>query len=102
MSRLLVSLLLFALVASEAVAAATVGAAAVATYRFNNNFNADEDGVPAIVPTTVLSTTAFIPDAVFGQRRPVWSFDGNAVPANQEAGLTLDTTDLVVPDEYSI
>ena len=102
MSRLLVSLLLFAVAASEAVAAATVGAAAVATYRFNNNFEADEVGVPAIVATTSLSTSAFTPDVVFGQPRQVWSFDGNAVPPNQQAGLTLDTTDLVVPNEYSI
>ena len=102
MSRLLVFLLLFALLASEAVAAAAFAPEAVATYRFNNSFNADENGVPAIVPTTFLSTSAFIPDVVFGQQRPVWSFDGNAVPANQEAGLTLDTTDLVAPNEYSI
>jgi len=102
MSRLLVFLLLFALIASEAVAAAVVATTAVATYRFNNNFNADEDGVPALIPTNPLGTSAFVPDIVFGQPRPVWSFDGNAVPANQEAGLTLNTTDLVVPNEYSI
>lgn len=102
MSRLFVSLLLLALVASEAVAAAGVAAPAVATYRFNNNFEADEVGVPAIVATTSLSTSAFIPDVVFGQPRQVWSFDGNALPPNQQAGLTLDTTDLVVPNQYSI
>jgi hypothetical protein len=102
MSRVFVSLLFLALIARETVAGAPVAAASVATYRFNNSFQADEDGVPAIVPTTWLSTSAFIPDVVFGQPRQVWSFDGNAFPTNQQSGLTLDTTDLVLANEYSI
>jgi hypothetical protein len=102
MSRAYVSLLVLALIAGEAMAAASVTATSVATYGFNDSFNADEAGVPAIVPTLSLSTSAFVPDVVFGQPRQVWSFDGNAVPANQQSGLTLDTTDLVVPNDYSI
>jgi hypothetical protein len=40
---------------------------------------------------------------VFGQTRPVYHWDGNASPINEQAGLTLDTSSLISdPTAYSL
>src|SRR5438045_3461663 len=83
-------------------AAAAHAATAVATYEFNNNFNADQAGAPALVPTDPTATSVFQNDTVLGASRPVWAFNGNASPPSQQAGLTLNTTGLVSPQSYSV
>jgi hypothetical protein len=97
MLRSLLSLLMIALCASPLPAAT-----AVATYQFNNTFAADQPGAPALVPTDPLAASGFVADNVFGVNQQVWSFDGNAAPVDQQAGLTLDTTGLVAPTSYSV
>jgi len=74
----------------------------VATYLFNGNFNAVQPGAPLLTPADPLGTSAFISDTVFGETRTVYAFNGHASPVNEQAGLTLNTTGLIAPDNYSI
>jgi len=74
---------------------------AVATYQFNNTLSAQQGGVPALVATDPLGLNGFGTDTVFGNSRTVYSFNGNNVPTNEQAGLTLDTTGLVSNTVYS-
>lgn len=71
-----------------------------ATYMFNNTFAAVEAGKPALVPVDPQGTSVFENDTVFGQSRKVYHFIGTTTPANQ-SGLTLNTTGLVTPNNYS-
>jgi len=79
-----------------------LGATAVATYDFNNNFIANEGGAPALSVTDPLGTSAFSTDTVFGSPRTVWNFNGAASPVTDQAGVTLNTTGLVAPESYSV
>ena len=72
-----------------------------ATYEFTNTFNADQGGVPAMTPTDPLGQNAFLVDTVFGQSDTVYRFVGNASPVTQQAGLSLNTTGLISPTNYS-
>jgi hypothetical protein len=73
-----------------------------ATYLFNNDLNAEEAGAPSLVPTNPLGLNQFETATVFGQTRPVFHYNGNASPPNQQAGLTLDTTGLIPGNNYSV
>lgn len=81
---------------------ATASPLPAATYLFNNNLNAQESGVAALTATNPLGTSGFNSDTVFGQTRTVYSFNGNATPVNEQAGLSLDTTGLVTSNNYSV
>ncbi|MFT3879950.1 MAG: hypothetical protein QM703_09865 [Gemmatales bacterium] len=72
-----------------------------ASYYFNNTLAAQEGGVPALVPTDPLGTNGYLLQSVFGQNRTVYAFNGNAIPNANQAGLTLNTTGLVDPINYS-
>lgn len=72
-----------------------------ATYLFKNTFAAVEGGRPALTSTDPLGASLFETDTVFGQSRTVYHFIGNTTPA-QQAGLTLNTTGLVTPNNYSV
>jgi hypothetical protein len=78
------------------------GATEVARYEFNNSFAADQSGVPDLVQTDPLGTSAFVTDTVFGSPRTVWAFNGAASPVTSQAGVTLNTTGLLTPDSYSV
>lgn len=91
-----------ALIILISFADASFAATPVATYRFNNTFSADELGAPALVPTDPLVASAFVADTVFGDPHQVWSFDGNASPPAEQAGVTLNTTGLISPASYSV
>jgi hypothetical protein len=99
--RLLAALTLI-LTVGRSVYAAPFSATEVATYRFNNHFQADQAGAPPLSPTDPQGESAFVPDLVFGTQRQVWTFDGNASPSGQQAGLTLATSGLVTPNNYSV
>src|SRR5207245_2509816 len=73
-----------------------------ATYFFNDTLAAQQGGVPALTATDPLGANAFLTDTVYGQSRRVYAFNGNASPPNQQAGLTLDTTSLITPTNYSV
>jgi len=74
----------------------------VATYRFNNTLQAEEAGMPALVSANPLGLNRFENAVVAGQNRPVFRWDGNANPPAQQAGLTLDATNLVDYHRYSV
>jgi hypothetical protein len=78
------------------------GADLVGTWEFNNNFNADQSGVPALTAVDPEGTSVFQTDTVFGVDRTVWSFNGDDNTPTDQAGLTLNTTGLVNPESYSV
>ncbi len=97
MKRILL-VLFFSLVASSVIAAPIP----VATYNFNNNLNAEEQGVGALTAIDPLGNNGFVTDTVMGINRTVYSFDGNRTPVNEQAGLVFDSAGLITGDSYSI
>lgn len=93
---------LIAIVLLISLEESAVAATPSATYRFNDTFNADEPGLPALVPVDPIGASAFQTDSVFGVGRRVWSFDGDASPGDLQAGLTLSTAGIVSPTSYSV
>ncbi len=95
-----------AILAILAIATAPLGvnsvaiAAPVASYYFNNTLAAQEPGAPALTATDPLGESGFVADTVYGQPRTVYAFTGDNAPADQ-AGLSLDTTGLLPPSNYS-
>ena len=73
-----------------------------ATYEFTNILDADQSGVPALTATNPLGQNTFLTETVFGQMDTVYRFDGNASPATEQAGLSLNTTGLLTPNNYSV
>jgi hypothetical protein len=94
--QLLTTLILFCVVSN------TFAAVPVATYQFESNFLAEEGGAPAIIPVDPALASNFVADTVFGEPRTVWEFDGISFPPTSQAGLTLDTSGLVIPTSYSV
>ena len=99
--RKLTSALLFTLTALAGAALPLSAQTAVATYEFHNTLNADQSGAPALSATDPLLTSGFGTDSVYGATRDVYNFSGTTTPAEQ-AGLTLDTSSLISPDNYSV
>lgn len=97
MIRSLSTVLLVALLFDSATAASVT-----ATYRFGNNLNADEPGVASLTSINPIGSSGFSTDIVFGVSQSVWAFDGNASPSTQQAGLSLNTSGLITPDNYSL
>ncbi|GJL75041.1 LamG-like jellyroll fold domain-containing protein [Nitrosomonas sp.] len=60
----------------------------VATYQFDNSFNALEQNLVAITPIDPLSENSFMTDTVLGEERTVYRFDGNS-SFDEQAGLLL-------------
>lgn len=73
-----------------------------ATYEFTNVLGADQSGVPALMAVNPLGLNGFLMDTVFGQQDTVYRFDGNASPATEQAGFSLNTTGLLTPNNYSV
>jgi hypothetical protein len=80
---------------------ATARAGVVASYQFQNSLISEYGSAPSLTPINPLGLNGFQSATVFGQSRNVYRFDGNA-NATQNAGLTLDTTGLVSPTNYSV
>jgi hypothetical protein len=78
------------------------GAANVAaTYEFNSNFIANESGKPALNAVDPVGSSGFQSDTVLGGPKTVWNFVGNASPTGEQAGVTVNTTGLISPQNYS-
>jgi hypothetical protein len=97
MKRQLLTTLILLCAISNAMAAVPV-----ATYQFESNFLAEEGSAPAIIPVDPALASNFVADTVFGVPRTVWEFDGIPSPPTSQAGLTLDTSGLVIPTSYSV
>jgi hypothetical protein len=77
--------------------------AEVITYRFQDSLAAEEEGMPALIPTNPLGQNGFETTTVFGRRQRVYRFAGNASPGDQQAGLTFDNRrGLLTNNHYSV
>ena len=74
----------------------------VASYYFNDSLAAAEPNAPSLTAVDPLGMNHYESATLYGQARRVYSFDGYWSPADLEAGLSLDTTDLIAPDYYSV
>jgi len=74
----------------------------VASYSFNDTLSADQQGVPSLVSVDPLGLNGFENAVVNGKVQPVFHWQGNAVPATEQAGLTLNATGLVQYENYSV
>lgn len=77
-----------------------------ATYLFNASLAAEEPGAPPLLPVDPLGPyppagNRFETASVFGDPRTVYRYEGSADPG-LNAGLRLDSTGMVSPDEYSV
>lgn len=84
---------------------AAEGALLVATYGFNNSFNADQGGAPSLTLVDPLGKGSFQTDTVLGQSHSVFRWapgSGVATSTANETGLSLNTTGLVTPNNYSL
>ncbi len=90
------------LLAVLALSQFVLAASPVATYEFNNNFLADQPAAPALSVVDPLGQSVFQNDSVLGINRPVWAFDGNENPTNEQAGLTVNTNGLITSNNYSV
>ena len=79
-----------------------VGQSDSTTYLFDHSLDAEEAGVVPLTAIDPLGQNAFVSSNVFGMAQTVYRFDGN-LPGVEQAGLQLDTTDLLTTkDEYSV
>jgi hypothetical protein len=87
------------------VLACATGAAAAtvrATYLFGDTLAAQEASAPALEAVDPRGLNAFESATVYGQARRVYRWDGNGTPATEQAGLSLATSGLIPPDDYSV
>jgi len=70
-----------------------------AEYLFDNTFTSTLAGAPALSAVDPNATNVFLTDTVFSQSRSVYATNGTA---SSQAGLTLDTTGLISPTDYSV
>ena len=82
--------------------AAAQASTLVASYSFDNTLAADQPGVPSLASVDPLGLNGFENATVNGSMQPVFHWQGNAVPATEQAGLTLNTTGLVQYENYSV
>jgi uncharacterized protein (TIGR03437 family) len=75
-------------------------ASLVATYNFQNSLNPVQSAAPALVATDPRNANSFLTDTVLGQQRTVLELSSQL--PNQNAGLSLNTANLVNPTSYSL
>jgi len=77
----------------------------IGDYTFDNTLNNNITGsgaAPALTATDPQGTSDFGTATVFGTTHAVYNFNGNAVPVDQQAGLTVNTTGVITPNNYSV
>jgi uncharacterized protein (TIGR03437 family) len=75
-------------------------AALVATYNFQNSFNASQGAAPALNVLNPTGNNSFVDDTVLGQPRKVLQL--SSARPNQNAGFSVNTLNLVNPLNYSV
>jgi uncharacterized protein (TIGR03437 family) len=81
------------------ISANAQSASLVATYNFQNTLNATQSSAPALTAVNPRNTNSFLTDTVLGQQRTVYEL--SSLNPSQNAGLSLNTTNLVNPNTYS-
>ncbi len=74
----------------------------VASYFFQNNFNAQRPSAEAITPVDPAGTSRFITDTVFGQSRTVYDIRDSPSPRSAQGGLTFTAGNRIARDTYSV
>lgn len=74
-------------------------ASLVATYTFQNTLSARQSSAPALVAANPRGTNSFLTDTVLGQQRTVYEL--SSLNPTQNAGLSLNTANLINPNTYS-
>jgi uncharacterized protein (TIGR03437 family) len=74
----------------------------VASYFFQNNFNAQRASAEPITPVDPAGTSRFITDSVFGQPRTVYDIRDSPSPRNAQGGLTFTAGSRIARDTYSV
>ena len=74
----------------------------VASYFFQNNFNAQRGAAEAITPVDPTGTSRFITDTVFGQSRTVYDIREAPSPRANQGGLTFTAGNRITRDTYSV
>lgn len=72
------------------------------SYQFQGTLAADQAGKPALTSVNPLGTNGFQSAALYGLNRQVYRFNGDASPVANQGGLTLNTSGLLTPDNYSV
>lgn len=93
-----------AVVASLALSAVVARAqvpSPVAAYTFQNTLAAQQPTAPALQAVDPEAENGFATDNVFGVTQSVYSFAGANSPATDQAGLTVDTTNLLTENNYT-
>jgi hypothetical protein len=96
------SLILAALLVPGMPADSTLAADLQATYVFDGTLSPIESGRPSLVGVDPLGRNLFENVMVDGQLRSTYHWIGNAVPATQQAGLSLNTSGLISRNNYSV
>lgn len=78
-----------------AAATASLAAAPVASYQFNNSLAADQPGAAALLAIDPLAANGFETATVHGASQTVYRWTGNGALSTEQAGLTLDTRGLL-------
>jgi hypothetical protein len=75
----------------------------VASYYFNNTLAAVEKNVNPLIPVNPSNVNRYIVENVLGTTRTVYEWCGTPpYDVNQQGGLTLNTTSLIEPDNYTV
>lgn len=74
----------------------------LASYQFQGTLAAEQAGLPALTAVDPLGTSGFQSATLYGQDRQVYRFNGDASPVANQGGLTLNTTGLLTPNNYSV
>jgi hypothetical protein len=95
-------LFLLGLLTLHTLAVGTAVADLQATYLFEDSLSAEEPGAPDLISVDPLGMNHFDDAFVYGQTRRIFQWVGNAFPTDEQAGLSLVTTDLVPSNNYSV
>ena len=93
---------LLGLLAVHGPAVGTAVADLQATYLIQDSLSAQEPTAPDLISVDPLGMNHFDDAFVYGLTRRVFQWVGNAFPTDEQAGLSLVTTDLIPPDNYSV
>jgi uncharacterized protein (TIGR03437 family) len=74
----------------------------VASYYFQNNFNAQRGAAEPITPVDPTNTSRFITDTVFGQSRTVYDIREAPTPRDNQGGLTFTAGNRITRNTYTV
>lgn len=89
-------------VASVVFSGAASAAVLVASYGFNDSLAADQSGVASLVAIDPMAAAQFETAVVNGSSQRVYTWGGNGASPTTQGGFSLDATNLLSYDNYSV